>query len=80
MGKRSILIVEDEELMRNILRRLLEAEGYSVFTADSAEAGLRVFAENEIAVTVTDIKMAGMDGLTMLDHPTPVKLLEYLLE
>lgn len=68
MGKRSILIVEDEELMRNILRRLLEAEGYSVFTADSAEAGLRVFAENEIAVTVTDIKMAGMDGLTMLDH------------
>ncbi len=68
MGKRAILVVEDEELMRNILRRLLEAEGYSVFTADSAEAGLRVFAENEIAVTVTDIKMAGMDGLTMLDH------------
>lgn len=68
MAKQKVLVVEDEELMRTILRTLLEGEGYQVFTADSAEAALRIFPENDIAVTLTDIKMAGMDGLALLDQ------------
>ena len=68
MAKQKVLVVEDEELMRTILRTLLEGEGYHVFTADSAEAALRIFPENDIAVTLTDIKMAGMDGLALLDQ------------
>lgn len=54
--------------MRTILRTLLESEGYEVFTTDSAEAALRIFPQNEIDVTLTDIKMAGMDGLALLDQ------------
>ena len=66
--KPDILIVEDEELMRSILRQLLEAEGYRALTADSAESALEIFASNDVAVTLTDIKMAGMDGLELLDQ------------
>ena len=63
MAKQKVLVVEDEELMRNILRTLLEEEGYEVFTSDSAESALHLFSENAFDVTVTDIKMAGLDGL-----------------
>ncbi len=68
MNKPNILVVEDEELMRSILRQLLEREGYCVLTADSAENALEIFPSVEIAVTLTDIKMAGMDGLELLDR------------
>ncbi len=68
MNQSNILVVEDEELMRSILRQLLEAENYKVFTADSAENALEIFSVNDVAVTLTDIKMAGMDGLELLDQ------------
>jgi DNA-binding NtrC family response regulator len=63
-----ILIVEDEEILREILRRLLESAGYSVATASSAEAALEIFTTNAVAVTLTDIRMTGMDGLELLDQ------------
>ena len=68
MAKQNVLIVEDEELMRSILRQLLEEAGYDVFSADSAETAIEIFAANDIAVTLTDIKMAGRDGLALLDE------------
>jgi DNA-binding NtrC family response regulator len=68
MSKQNVLVVEDEELMRSILRQLLEGAGYEVFTADSAEAALEIFPSRDFAVTLTDIKMSGMDGLELLDR------------
>jgi DNA-binding NtrC family response regulator len=68
MNKSKVLVVEDEELMRTILRNLLENEGYQVFTADSAENALEIFSSAEIDLTLTDIRMAGMDGLQLLDQ------------
>lgn len=68
MNKQNVLVVEDEELMRSILRQLLEDEGCKVFTASSAETALEIFPTLEVAVTLTDIKMAGMDGLELLDQ------------
>ncbi len=68
MGRQNVLVVEDEELMRTILRQLLEDSGYCVFTADSSEAGLAIYTQNEISVTLTDIKLAGADGLSLLDQ------------
>lgn len=64
---KKVLIVEDEELMRSILRRLLESEGFDVLTADSAETALDILAKTDVAVTITDIKMPGMDGIEFLD-------------
>ena len=68
LTKQNVLVVEDEELMRAILRQLLDYSGYSVFTANSAENAMQIFSENEIAVTLTDIKMSGKDGLELLDQ------------
>ncbi|HEV7700669.1 MAG TPA: sigma-54 dependent transcriptional regulator, partial [Pyrinomonadaceae bacterium] len=68
MDHSRILIVEDEELMRRILRSLLEAEGYVVFSADSAETAVEIFSSDDITLTLTDIKMSGRDGLALLDQ------------
>ncbi len=68
MAKESVLIVEDEEMMRGILRQLLEAADFEVYTADSAETALDLFTSNEIVITLTDIKMSGRDGLALLDQ------------
>jgi len=68
MTKKSVLVVEDEELMRTILRQLLEGAGYNVFTADSAETALELFSQNDVDITLTDIKMSGRDGLELLDQ------------
>ena len=68
MNKQNVLVVEDEELMRSILRQLLEDEGYKVFTASSAETALEIFPTADISVCLTDIKMTGMDGLELLDQ------------
>jgi len=68
MASHVVLVVEDEELMRSILRRLLEESGYEVVTADSAESALVAFGENDISVTLTDIKMSGIDGIELLDR------------
>lgn len=67
-AKQTVLVVEDEELMRSILRQLLADEGYEVLTADSAENALEIFPSHNIAVTLSDIKMSGMDGLSLLDN------------
>jgi DNA-binding NtrC family response regulator len=68
MNQPLILIVEDEDLMRAILVRLLEGAGYRVATANSAETALTLFAAEEVSVTLTDIRMGGMDGLELLDR------------
>lgn len=68
MNKPNILVVEDEELMRTILRKLLEDEGYQVLTADSAENALEIFTTTDVEITLTDIRMAGKDGLELLDQ------------
>ncbi len=67
-SKQTVLVVEDEELMRTILRQLLEDEGYEVLTADSTESALEIFPSRDIDATLTDIKMAGLDGLALLDR------------
>ena len=67
-AKQKILVVEDEELMRSILRQLLNDAGYTVVTADRVDSAIEAFAANDIAVTLTDIKMPGRDGLDLLDE------------
>ncbi|MBV9927928.1 MAG: sigma-54-dependent Fis family transcriptional regulator [Acidobacteria bacterium] len=62
-----ILVAEDEDLMRAIVTRLLEESGYRVAGVSSAEEALEVFAAEDVAVTLTDIRMSGMDGLALLD-------------
>jgi DNA-binding NtrC family response regulator len=68
INKPLILVAEDEELMRAILVRLLEEAGYRAEAVASAEEALERFAAEEVALTLSDIRMSGMDGLTLLDR------------
>jgi DNA-binding NtrC family response regulator len=63
-----ILVAEDEDLMRAIIRQLLEGAGYRVAAVPSAEEALETFAAEDVALTLTDIRMAGIDGLALLDR------------
>lgn len=68
MSSPLILVVEDEEILRHVISRLLKEAGYAVATADSAEAALEIFTGADVAATLTDIRMSGMDGLELLDQ------------
>jgi two-component system response regulator HydG len=61
-----VLIVDDESAARGGLEKLLRHDGYRVMTAASGEDALAVFNEFSPDVVVTDLKMPGMDGVTLL--------------
>lgn len=61
-----ILIVDDEEAMRVSIAAWLTKEGYDVVTAASGQDALKCLASDNYAVVLADIKMPGMDGLTLL--------------
>jgi len=64
--EKSILIVDDEAMIRNLLKNTLEREKYGVFTADSGMNALQVLASNHIDIVISDIHMDGMNGLELL--------------
>jgi phosphate regulon transcriptional regulator PhoB len=61
--KRTILVVEDEEDIRDLVRFHLEQEGYAVRTAGSGEAALAQAAAERPALIVLDLMLPGVDGL-----------------
>jgi two-component system response regulator PilR (NtrC family) len=64
----SILVIDDEDIMREILEALLSREGYHVKLAASGEEGLELARTQTFDVAVVDVMMPGMDGLATLDE------------
>jgi DNA-binding NtrC family response regulator len=63
----TILVIDDEEIMREILETLLTREGYRVRLAASGPEGLEVVRSTPIDAVIVDVMMPGMDGLQVLD-------------
>ena len=63
-----ILVVDDEEGIRKILKQVLEYEGHDVRVAGGGGEGLSVYTEFKPDLTFLDVKMARMDGLEVLDR------------
>lgn len=61
-----ILIVDDEQSIRNMMRMTLELDGYHVLTAEDGPVAVRVFEEQKPEIVLLDVKMPGMDGLEVL--------------
>ncbi len=61
-----ILVVDDEPGMRDILRILLEKDGYRVILAGDGTFALAATAANPVDLVISDIKMPGMDGVGLL--------------
>jgi DNA-binding NtrC family response regulator len=61
-----VLVVDDEPLQRDILKTILEGEGYETHTASSGEEALKVIDKFRPEVILTDLKMEGMDGIELI--------------
>ncbi|MFH1618670.1 MAG: ATP-binding protein [bacterium] len=66
-GTETILLVEDDAVVRKTIGRILEGKGYSVTTAADAEEGLRLAeaSKGPLHLLITDIILPGMDGLEL---------------
>jgi len=62
----TILVVDDELIVRDSLKAWLEEEGFTVETADAGPDALEKLAEKPFNLMLTDIKMPGMDGVALL--------------
>lgn len=64
-GKETLLFVEDEELLRDLMKSLLEEKGYHVLAAPDGEEAVAIFArfKTQIRLVITDMGLPRMDGL-----------------
>src|SRR6266566_6632835 len=64
----TVLVVDDEEIMREILETLLTREGYTVRLASSGAEGLELARAMPFDAAIVDIMMPGIDGIATLDE------------
>jgi two-component system alkaline phosphatase synthesis response regulator PhoP len=64
---KKIIIVEDEEILRNLLKKKLESEGYEVEVAEDGEEGIRKIREVKFDLILLDIIMPKMGGFDVLE-------------
>ena len=66
--KGAVLIVDDEEIMRDVLETLLSAEGYRVDLAKTGEEGIEAYGKRAYDVVLLDVSMPGSGGLRALEE------------
>ncbi len=64
----AILVVDDESEIRNLLRSLLEEEGYRVYTAEHGKRAIAVLKETPINLMLTDLAMPVQEGLETITY------------
>ena len=68
MAGELILIVEDNEKNRKLVRDVLQFNGYKTVEAVTAEAGIQLARAEKPDLILMDIQLPGMDGITALGH------------
>ncbi len=63
-----ILIVDDQPVVRDVLRRMLEGSGYQVIAAANGREAIRKLGEDEYHLVISDILMPELDGLELIVH------------
>ena len=63
MNKKSILVIEDEEIIRHTLSEDLSHEGYLVNIASNGDEGVKNFSKNSHDLVIVDLIMEGMNGI-----------------
>lgn len=81
----TILVVDDELLIRKVIREYLESENYKVLEAENGLDALRVLTSNKVDLIILDIMMPKMDGFACLEEirktkDTPVIMLSAMKE
>lgn len=65
---KQILLVEDDDSLRENIGTLLKEDGYNVFTASTAEEGVNLAKEKKLDLIISDIMLPGIDGHQFLDE------------
>ncbi len=65
MNQHSILVVDDELLIRDLLYDFFTDQGWDISIAESGEKALEILRSKKIDLVLTDLKMPNMDGLTL---------------
>ena len=61
-----ILVIDDEEQLRDLLKKMLTRDGHQVFMAQDGEEGVRSFHQFKPDLIITDIIMPNKDGITLI--------------
>lgn len=62
----TLLIVDDEAMIRNLLEKILSKEGYKILTAKDGLEALEVMESSKVDIVISDMKMPRMNGLELL--------------
>ena len=68
---RCVLVVDDDAVLRRVVRAVLEADGFRVLEAHDGEQGLKLAASERPSVVILDVMMPGLDGVEVcrrIDH------------
>ena len=61
----TILIIDDESRLRQLMARILQLEGYAVLEADTARAGLKILENDPVQVVISDVKLPDKNGIDL---------------
>ena len=65
-GKKRILIIEDDNEMKSLLKEFIEEEGYTIDSVDNGLKALEKLVRQPFDLIITDIRMPGLTGLDIL--------------
>ncbi len=65
---KNVLVVEDEQVIGAICKRVLTKEGFNIVLTDDGIKAVKLLTENKFDLCLLDIRTPGMDGLELYDH------------
>ncbi|MBI9077694.1 MAG: response regulator [Desulfatibacillum sp.] len=68
--KTRILVVDDESMIRDMLRQVFESDGYEVYEASDGMAAQSIYQEEPMDLIITDLAMPMKNGLEVIDEVT----------
>ena len=75
----TVLIIEDNEVVRMTLRMMMEDEGHSVCEAEDGASGIQAFNAAPCPIVITDLRMPNMDGNSVIEalrqHELPPRII-----
>ncbi len=72
-AKTSILVIDDEEIIRSIFKETLEELGHRVITAENSSEGLELVKQQDFTLVFLDLKMPGIDGVELFRQIKSIK-------
>lgn len=63
-----VLFIEDDRMNRRVVRDMLDVAGANMTEAEDGPTGLRLIDEHDFQVVLVDLRMPGMDGMTVIRH------------